>query len=198
MNLAGKTAAYAPAYESEYKRLKAAGVKFLQSHMVDMAGQFRSKISPLKLSASGDALNGILYCVSHGDGQPIGDTAFAAPLASDSNGYPNIQAVADPASLRQHGWRPRMKHKVAGSSAGQGISPDAYGHSRFMEHARRYRFPALRSYSLRSEPSVIDRITQSIVSISPKVEDAVDEGNVQRLHQLLVALRRREDGEGYC
>jgi len=105
MNLAEKTAAYASAYESEYKRLKGAGVKFLQSHMVDIAGNFRSKISPFKLSASGDALNGILYCVAHGDGQPIGDTAFAAPLASDANGYPNIQAIADPTSLRQHGWR---------------------------------------------------------------------------------------------
>ena len=106
MNLAEKTASYASAYESEYKRLKAAGVKFLQTHMVDIAGGFRSKISPLKFSASGDALNGILYCVSHGDGQPIGDTAFAAPLANDANGYPNIQAVVDPVSIRQHGWRP--------------------------------------------------------------------------------------------
>lgn len=104
--LAEQTAAFGPAYEAEYKRLKAAGVQFLQSHMVDTAGGLRSKISPLKLPAGGDALNGILYCVSHGDGQPIGDTAFAAPLASDANGYPNIQSVADPASIRVHGWRP--------------------------------------------------------------------------------------------
>ncbi len=108
MNFAEQTAAHAATYEAEYKRLKSAGVKYLQSHTVDMAGGFRSKISPFKLSASGDALNGILYCVSHGDGQPIGDTAFDAPLASDANGYPNIQAVADPASLRRHGWRPDM------------------------------------------------------------------------------------------
>ncbi|WP_442578934.1 glutamine synthetase family protein [Mesorhizobium sp. ASY16-5R] len=105
MNLAEQAAAFAQDYEEQYKKLKEAGVAFLQSHMVDMAGGFRSKISPLKLSASGDALNGILYCVSHGDGQPIGDTAFAAPLATGNNGYPNIQAVADPASIRQHGWR---------------------------------------------------------------------------------------------
>lgn len=105
MNLAEQTAAFAPAYDEQYNRLKAAGVQFLHSHMVDMSGGFRSKITPLKLSASGDALNGILYCVSHGDGQPIGDTAFSAAIANDGNGYPNIQAVADPASIRQHGWR---------------------------------------------------------------------------------------------
>lgn len=113
MNLAEQAAAFAPAYEAEGKRLKEAGVQFLQSHMVDIAGGLRSKISPFKVAASGDALNGILYCVSHGDGQPIGDTAFAAPLASDSNGYPNIQALADPASLRQHGWRPDMASVIA-------------------------------------------------------------------------------------
>lgn len=106
MNLAEQAAAHAAAYEAQYKRLKAAGVKFLQGHMVDMAGGFRSKISPLKFSASGDALNGILYCVSHGDGQPTGDTVFASPIAHEGNGYPNIQAVADPASIRHHGWRP--------------------------------------------------------------------------------------------
>ena len=113
MNLAEKTAANAAVFEAEYKRLKGEGVKFLQSHMVDMAGNFRTKISPFKLSASGDALNGILYCVSHGDGQPIGDTAFAAPIASDANGYPNIQAMADPASLRRHGWMPDMASVVS-------------------------------------------------------------------------------------
>ncbi|MEZ5783795.1 MAG: glutamine synthetase family protein [Rhizobiaceae bacterium] len=113
MNLAEQAAANKAAYEAEYQRLRAAGVKFLQSHTVDMAGGFRSKISPLKFSASGDALNGILYCVSHGDGQPIGDTAFAAPLASDSNGYPNIQALADPASIRHHGWRPDMASVIS-------------------------------------------------------------------------------------
>lgn len=105
MQLAEQAAAWAPEYAAQYEKLKAAGVKYLQSHMVDMSGGFRSKITPLKLSASGDALNGILYCVSHGDGQPIGDTAFASPIASDANGYPNIQAVADPGSIRVHGWR---------------------------------------------------------------------------------------------
>lgn len=106
MNFAEQGAAYAAAYETEQKRLKAAGVTFLQSHMVDTAGTLRTKISPLKLSPSGDALNGILYCVSHGDGQPTGDTAFASYIASTDNGFPNIQALADPASVRQHGWRP--------------------------------------------------------------------------------------------
>jgi glutamine synthetase len=113
MNFAEAAASHATTYEAEYKRLKAAGVSFLQSHMVDMAGTLRTKISPLKLSASGDALNGILYCVSHGDGQPGGDTAFASYIASADNGYPNIQCIPDPASLRQHGWRPEMASVIA-------------------------------------------------------------------------------------
>ena len=113
MTFAEQATVFAPAYEAEYKRLKAAGVSYLQSHMVDMAGTLRTKISPLKLSASGDALNGILYCVSHGDGQPTGDTAFDSYMASAENGYPNIQCLPDPASLRQHGWRPNMASVIS-------------------------------------------------------------------------------------
>ncbi|MFM2279998.1 MAG: hypothetical protein RLZZ444_2229 [Pseudomonadota bacterium] len=113
MNFVEQAAAYAPSYEAEYQRLKAAGVRYIQSHMVDMAGTLRTKISPFKLSASGDALNGILYCVSHGDGQPIGDTAFESYMASGDNGFPNIQCVADPASVRQHGWRPEMASVIS-------------------------------------------------------------------------------------
>lgn len=113
MNFAEQAAAHAASYEAEYKRLKAAGVAYLQSHMVDMAGTLRTKISPFKLSPSGDALNGILYCVSHGDGQPIGDTAFDSYIASPTNGFPNIQCVADPASIRQHGWRPDMASVIS-------------------------------------------------------------------------------------
>lgn len=113
MNFAEQAAANAPSYEAEYKRLKAAGVSFLQSHMVDTAGTLRTKISPFKLSASGDALNGILYCVSHADGQPDGDTAFNSYVASPDNGFPNIQCIADPASVRQHGWQPEMASVIS-------------------------------------------------------------------------------------
>lgn len=113
MNFAQQASAYATEYEAQYAQLKAAGVTYLQSHIVDISGTLRSKITPLKLSTSGDALNGILYCVSHGDGQPTGDTAFASYMASDDNGYPNIQALADPASVRQHGWRPNMASILA-------------------------------------------------------------------------------------
>ena len=106
MNMAEQAAAYAPQIEALVNRLKKDGVQFLQSHMVDTNGGLRSKLTPFKLSASGDALNAILYCVSYGDGEPIGDTAFPSPLACDENGYPNICALSDPASLRQHGWQP--------------------------------------------------------------------------------------------
>lgn len=113
MNLQDQVAKYAPEYEASYDRMKKAGVEFLQTHVVDITGRLRSKISPFKLSATGDALNAILYCVSQGDGQPDGDTVFASYLATDANGYPNIQALVDPASLRQHGWRPDMASVIA-------------------------------------------------------------------------------------
>lgn len=105
MNRSEQAAVHAPQYKALVEQFKKDGVQFLQSHTVDTNGNLRSKLSPLKLSADGDALNAILYCVSHGDGEPIGDTAFASPLACDDNGYPNICALPDPASLRQHGWR---------------------------------------------------------------------------------------------
>lgn len=108
MKLKDQAAANAKAYAEASERMQAAGVKYLQGHMVDPNGTFRSKISPFKLSKTGDPLNGILYCVTHGDGQPIGDVSFEAPIASAVNGYPNIQALADPATLRQHGWDPEV------------------------------------------------------------------------------------------
>lgn len=108
MKLKDQVAAYAEACAEAGERMKTAGVKYLQSHMADLNGTFRSKMSPFKLSKTGDPLNGILYCVTYGDGQPIGDVAFEAPIAEASNGYPNIQAAADPASLRQHGWDPEV------------------------------------------------------------------------------------------
>lgn len=113
MNLADQAAIFAPQFESLYKKLKAAGVEFLQTHIVDTNGALRSKISPLKFSSVGDVQNGILYCVSHGDGQPIGDTAFAASIANDANGYPNIAGLLDPATVRQHGWRPSMASAIS-------------------------------------------------------------------------------------
>ncbi|MAM13901.1 MAG: glutamine synthetase [Rhizobiaceae bacterium] len=113
MNFAEQAAANASSYEAEYQRLKAAGVTYLQSHMVDMTGTLRTKISPFKLSPSGDALNAILYCVSHGDGQPTGDTAIESYIASPANGFPNIQCIADPQSIRQHGWRPEMASVIS-------------------------------------------------------------------------------------
>ncbi|MBN8629671.1 MAG: glutamine synthetase [Rhodobacterales bacterium] len=106
MKLRDKVAAQADACADGSARMKAAGVKYLQGHMADLNGTFRSKMSPFKLSTSGEPLNGILYCVTHGDGQPIGDVAFEAPIAEEKNGYPNIQAVPDVSTLRQHGWSP--------------------------------------------------------------------------------------------
>lgn len=113
MNFTEQSAAYAADYDLAYESMTAAGVKFLQTHMVDMTGMLRSKISPFKLSTSGDALNASLYCISQGDGQPDGDTLFDSPLSSEENGFPNMQALADPASVRQHGWRTDMASVIA-------------------------------------------------------------------------------------
>jgi glutamine synthetase len=108
MNLKQQIDAGANATAEAGERMKAAGVKYLQTHMADLNGTFRSKVSPFKLSKGADPLNAILYCVSHGDGQPTGDVAYEAPIASAENGYPNIISLADLSSLRQHGWDPEM------------------------------------------------------------------------------------------
>ena len=113
MNFAEKAAAYAPRFEELQRKLEAAGVEYLQTHMVDMGGTLRSKISPLKLSSSGDALNGILYCVTHGDGQPVGDVAFSAPIANEENGFPNVCGLIDPETVVQHGWKPKMASAIS-------------------------------------------------------------------------------------
>ncbi|WP_158970670.1 glutamine synthetase family protein [Chachezhania sediminis] len=113
MNFEEQAAAYGPEYDAAQERMKAAGVEFLQTHVVDITGLLRSKITPFKLSTSGDALNGILYCVSRGDGQPDGDTIFGSYMANEENGFPNIKALVDPASLRQHGWRPDMASVIS-------------------------------------------------------------------------------------
>jgi glutamine synthetase len=92
--------------EAQHEHFRTAGVKFLQTHTVDITGAFRSRISPFDLPSSGEAVNGILYCLSHGDGQPVGDAAFDNAMVNAANGYPNIQGIPDPGSLRRHGWRP--------------------------------------------------------------------------------------------
>jgi glutamine synthetase len=103
-----KIAEYAPKLEALQGKLAADGVEFIAIHTVDTSGAFRSKIAPLKLSTSGEAINAILYCVTHGDGQPMGDVAFASACANDENGFPNIKGIIDPATVVQHGWKPKF------------------------------------------------------------------------------------------
>ncbi len=94
------------------KDLVAKGAEFIHVHVADTNGVFRSKTTPLKLAHNGDAINGILYCVSHSDGMPIGDVSFASPIASDLNGYPNIMGLPDPDSVRHHPWNPRFSSVI--------------------------------------------------------------------------------------
>jgi glutamine synthetase len=97
------------------KELAAKGVRFIDVHMAEVNGVFRSKTSPFKLSYEGDALNGILYCVQHSDGQPTGIPVFAGPISNDANGYPNIMCLADPTTVRQHGWAPKHASVITNS-----------------------------------------------------------------------------------
>lgn len=82
------------------------GVEFVQIHMPDLTGLLRTKYAPFKVSDAGESFNAILYNVSHGDGAPIGDVVFDAPICRLDNGYGSIQALADPDSAAIHGWRP--------------------------------------------------------------------------------------------
>ena len=77
--------------------------------------RFRIKTTPFKLSYDGDALNAILYCVQHSDGQPNGIPVFAGPISNDANGYPNIMALPDPTTVRHHGWDPRYASVILNS-----------------------------------------------------------------------------------
>jgi glutamine synthetase len=85
-----------------------AGAELMHVHTAEMNGVFRTKTTPLKLSTDGDALNGILFCVGHADGAPVGDPVFSGAISNADNGFPNIMALADPASVRHHGWDKRF------------------------------------------------------------------------------------------
>jgi glutamine synthetase len=97
------------------KSLIANGAEFINIHVPETNGLFRSKTAPMKLSYNGEAINGILYCVSHSDGMPLGDVAFASPIASDANGYPNIIGLPDPDTVRHHPWDPRFASVILNS-----------------------------------------------------------------------------------
>jgi glutamine synthetase len=98
-----------------HKELTAKGARFINVHMPEVNGVFRSKTAPFKLSYNGDALNAILYCVVHSDGAPTGVPVFPGPISNDDNGYPNIMALPDPATVRQHGWDPRFASVILNS-----------------------------------------------------------------------------------
>lgn len=112
MEFENKVAEYGPKLEALQEKLALDGVEFIQVHTVDTSGAFRSKIAPLKLSRYGEAINAILYCVAHGDGQPMGDVAFASATANEENGFPNIKGIIDPATVVQHGWKPEYASAI--------------------------------------------------------------------------------------
>lgn len=112
MEFQDKVAEYGPKLEALQEKLALDGVEFIQVHTVDTSGAFRSKITPLKLSTCGEAINAILYCVAHGDGQPMGDVAFASLTANEQNGFPNIKGIIDPGTVVQHGWKPEYASAI--------------------------------------------------------------------------------------
>jgi glutamine synthetase len=104
-----------PALEALQKTLAEQGVRFVQVHLPDLNGMLRSKIGPLKLGADGDAVNCNLFCVTHGEGEPIESPLFEAPVSNVGNGYPNMRGLADPASVRRHGWAPEWASVIIDS-----------------------------------------------------------------------------------
>lgn len=104
-----------PALEAAQRKLEEAGVEFLLTHNPDIAGNLRTKLGPLKFAPEGEALCAILLSTAHADGEPNGDTAFKTDLASADTGYANIQALADPASIRVHGWNPKVASVICNS-----------------------------------------------------------------------------------
>jgi glutamine synthetase len=111
----GAVAARKERLQQLQKELSANGARFINVHMAEVNGVFRSKTAPFKLSYSGDALNAILYCVAHSDGAPTGIPVFPGPISNDDNGYPNIMALPDPDTVRQHGWDPRFASVILNS-----------------------------------------------------------------------------------
>lgn len=112
MEFQDRVAEYGPKLEALQQKLALDGVEFIQVHTVDTSGAFRSKITPLKLSTYGEAINAILYCVAHGDGQPMGDVAFTSSTANEENGFPNIKGIIDPTTVVQHGWKPEYASAI--------------------------------------------------------------------------------------
>ncbi len=104
-----------PELQRAQKELEAKGVKFVHHHVPGMNGIFRSKTTPTKLSYNGDAINAILYCVSHSDGMPLGDVVFDSAISSTANGYPNIIGLPDPATVRHHQWSPNFASVILNS-----------------------------------------------------------------------------------
>ncbi len=93
-----------PKLEALQADLKQRGIKYMMVHLPDTNGQLRTKITGMKLGTGGDVVNCNLFCVSHGEGAPIDIPIFEAAVASEQNGYPNMLALADPDTVRIHGW----------------------------------------------------------------------------------------------
>jgi glutamine synthetase len=104
-----------PRLQKLEKDLAGQGAQFMNVHMAETNGVFRSKTVPLKLAYNGDALNGILYCIVHGDGAPVGIPVFQGDISNDANGYPNIMALPDPDSVRHFGWDRRYASVILNS-----------------------------------------------------------------------------------
>lgn len=97
------------------KDLAAKGVKFLQVHLPDINGNFRSKLTPLKFSTEGEAVNCNFFCVAHGEGAPLLESLFAADISCEANGYPNMRGLIDPDTVRHHSWAPEWGSAIVDS-----------------------------------------------------------------------------------
>lgn len=105
----------ASALESLQKSLEQQGAQFIQIHLPDINGSFRTKVAPFKISSHGEAVNCNLFCTAPGEGAPLLEPLFPAGVSNKENGFPNMLGLIDPTTVRQHAWAPDWASAIVDS-----------------------------------------------------------------------------------
>lgn len=105
----------APALDDFQASLAKNGAQFIQVHLPDINGNFRTKIAPFKISSQGEAVNCNFFCTAPGEGAPLLEPLFPAEVSSEANGFPNMRGLIDPATVRQHEWAPEWASAIVDS-----------------------------------------------------------------------------------
>lgn len=104
-----------PALDSLQASLAEKGAQFIQIHLPDINGGFRTKIAPFKISSQGEAVNCNFFCCAPGEGAPLLEPLFPAAVSNEANGFPNMRGLLDPATVRQHAWAPEWASAIVDS-----------------------------------------------------------------------------------